>query len=95
MADKANGFGIKRLENGDVCEGTWANGKLGGKGTTAEAALEWLTVLAGKYRWADGNSYEGDFVDDSRDGFGVYRWLDGSIYEGQFVGCQRSVLLLS
>ena len=39
--------------------------------------------------WADGNVYEGDFVDDFRDGFGVYKWADGSLYEGQFMKSKR------
>ena len=45
--------------------------------------------MTGKYLWHEGNSYEGDFAMDERDGFGVYRWADGSMYEGQFGNCMR------
>ena len=51
------------------------NGKLTGKGV---------------YRWADGNSYEGDCVNDTRTGRGVYRYANGNSYEGDYVNGKRA-----
>ena len=32
----------------------------------------------------DGISYEGDWVDDQKEGWGSYKWPDGKKYEGQW-----------
>ena len=37
----------------------------------------------GKYIKADGESYEGDFKNDLRDGFGIIKYVDGRVYEGE------------
>ena len=39
----------------------------------------------GKLTWADGDVYEGDFVDDKRTGHGTLRLAIGNVYEGDFV----------
>ena len=45
-----------------------------------------MTVTGrGICRWADGNSYEGDWVNDKMTGRGVYRLADGDSYEGDYV----------
>ena len=31
---------------------------------------------------SDGSSYEGSWVEDEYEGFGVFKWSDGEIYEG-------------
>ena len=31
---------------------------------------------------SDGSSYEGSWVDNKYEGFGVFKWSDGDIYEG-------------
>ena len=31
----------------------------------------------GIYSWPDGRQYEGDFVDDKKQGYGSYTWADG------------------
>ena len=36
----------------------------------------------GKYTWADGRVYEGQFSKDLRDGMGEMRWPDGYTYRG-------------
>lgn len=36
----------------------------------------------GIFRWPDGRVYEGDYVDDKKEGFGKVIWPDGRIYEG-------------
>ena len=35
---------------------------------------------------SNGISYEGSFVDDLYEGYGVYKWPDGSIYKGNYKG---------
>ena len=39
----------------------------------------------GVYKWADGRVYEGEFVNDKRNGFGIYTWTDGRRYEGNWI----------
>ena len=34
----------------------------------------------GVYLWPDGRRYEGDFLEDKRDGYGVLEWRDGRVY---------------
>jgi len=34
---------------------------------------------------AEGNRYEGDFVDGKRTGKGTFTWANGNKYEGDFV----------
>lgn len=41
--------------------------------------------VKGIYKWANGASYEGDFVNGDRTGKGVEKWPDGGSYEGDFV----------
>lgn len=36
----------------------------------------------GKYKWADGRIYVGDWYHNSMYGKGVYSWPDGRKYEG-------------
>lgn len=36
----------------------------------------------GKFTWGDGNSYEGDFVNNNIEGKGTYKWKDGRRYTG-------------
>ena len=38
----------------------------------------------GRYEWADGRSYEGDWMDGKKHGKGVYTWKDGKRYEGEY-----------
>ena len=45
-----------------------------------------MTVTGkGIYRWANGDSYEGDWVDSEMTGKGVFRWPNGNIYDGDFL----------
>jgi len=37
---------------------------------------------------ANGEVYEGDWIDDKAHGYGVYTHLDGATYEGEWVNDQ-------
>ena len=39
----------------------------------------------GIYNWPDGRKYDGQFVNDKREGFGLFTWADGRKYEGHWV----------
>ena len=41
-------------------------------------------IIFGTPVWANGDSYEGNFVDDERSGYGVYTWANGECYRGDF-----------
>jgi len=38
----------------------------------------------GLLQWADGKLYEGDFVNDKRQGNGIFKWKDGRVYDGEW-----------
>lgn len=38
----------------------------------------------GEYKWADGRSYEGYWLQNLMHGQGVYIWTDGRRYEGEY-----------
>lgn len=50
-----------------IHEGQWENQQLNGRGT---------------YKWQDGSSYDGDFLEGQMEGVGVFKWPDGSTYSG-------------
>ena len=37
---------------------------------------------SGVFTWADGRRYEGEYVDDKKEGHGVFKWPDGRQYDG-------------
>ena len=41
------------------------------------------------WTWSDGSSYEGEFVDWFKEGYGVFRWSNGSIYKGNWKSDKR------
>ena len=43
----------------------------------------------GTYTWANGMRYEGDYVEDVKEGNGVFDWPDGRRYEGEWVDDQQ------
>lgn len=43
----------------------------------------------GVERFANGDLYEGDYINGKPDGKGEYRWSDGSYYKGEFCGGLR------
>ena len=38
----------------------------------------------GKYAWANGDVYEGEFKDDVLSGMGTFTWASGKFYTGEF-----------
>ncbi len=36
------------------------------------------------FKWADGDSYHGQWVDDNREGYGMYKWANKDEYHGQW-----------
>lgn len=36
----------------------------------------------GLYTWKDKKFYEGEYVNDKKEGFGKYSWPDGRVYKG-------------
>ena len=43
----------------------------------------------GKYLWADGSYYTGDWVNNKREGYGEFKSYDGSLYKGNWVDNKR------
>ena len=39
----------------------------------------------GTFTWADGRQYQGEYVDDKKQGVGIFIWPDGRQYEGQWL----------
>jgi len=44
----------------------------------------------GTYHWANGDRYEGDWVNDQMNGKGIFFWADGDRYEGDWVNDQMN-----
>ena len=40
----------------------------------------------GVFTWTDGRKYEGDYLNDNKEGFGTFWWPDGKIYKGNWKG---------
>ncbi|KAJ3045885.1 Radial spoke head 1 [Rhizophlyctis rosea] len=73
-AKQRHGKGKNTFPNGDVYEGSYANGHREGPGT---------------YRWKNGARYAGDYKDDLREGSGLFVYPDGSKYRGDFKAGKR------
>ena len=39
----------------------------------------------GKMQWPDGKYYEGDYVNDNKEGLGEFHWPDGKWYRGEWL----------
>ena len=38
----------------------------------------------GVFTWSDGKIYDGEDVDDKKEGYGVFKWPDGKLYMGMW-----------
>ena len=38
----------------------------------------------GVFTWSDGKIYDGEYVDDKKEGYGVFKWPDGKLYKGMW-----------
>lgn len=38
----------------------------------------------GLYKWADGRTYDGDWLQNKMHGSGLFYWEDGRRYEGEY-----------
>ncbi|WCJ20757.1 Histone H3 K4-specific methyltransferase SET7/9 family protein [Euphorbia peplus] len=65
----SSGSWVQAYSNGDVYEGEFHMGKCSGSGV---------------YYYCMSGRYEGDWIDDKYDGFGVETWAKGSRYRGQY-----------
>ena len=66
----------KEFENGDIYEGcTDVEGRPNGKG---------------KYSWANGNYYSGDWVNNKREGSGEFKFNEGSLFNGEWINNKRN-----
>jgi hypothetical protein len=64
------GHGDYRWKDGRMYLGEWKDGKMNGRG---------------KFTYADGvKVYEGQYVNDKKEGMGVYKWEDG-LYDGPWL----------
>jgi len=41
-----------------------------------------MKMGTGRYVWANGDTFEGSFMNDAREGKGTYRWKDGEEISG-------------
>ena len=42
------------------------------------------------FTWANGDKYDGDWVDDKKHRKGVFTWADGNKYDGDWVDDKRT-----
>ena len=95
-----HGNGTDLFQNGDVYIGQYRYGKPFGYGqyiwkTGSSYVGEFKNGLKngmGKWKKAkDGNSnqYEGEYVNDKKEGYGVFKWASGNVYRGQYRNDER------
>ena len=49
-----------------------------------------LNLSKGIFTWPNGDTYEGEYKDDIRNGFGIYKYKDGNRYEGEWKNDQKN-----
>ncbi|KAL4445510.1 hypothetical protein ABPG74_004584 [Tetrahymena malaccensis] len=69
---------VKQYLNGDIYQGQFKEDKMNGKGTYFYNES------------SDCKKYEGEYVNDKMEGFGVLEWRDGDRYEGYFKNGQKN-----
>ena len=68
-----DGKGVFRWKIGDVFDGKWKDGEM----------------VTGRSTFHDGDTYEGEWKGDKKNGQGLYRWKDGRRYFGQYKDNQK------
>lgn len=92
---KRHGHGSQQ-GNGESYVGQWLNDAIHGIGINndcshrslalLESSIEWRAFYgAGRYRFASGATYEGEFSHNRFHGKGVFTFADRSLYEGDWV----------
>ena len=38
----------------------------------------------GLYKWTDGGTYLGEYINNIKEGKGIFKWANGKIYDGSF-----------
>ena len=38
----------------------------------------------GTYKWPDGSEYDGEYINNIKEGNGTFKWADGRIFKGTF-----------
>jgi hypothetical protein len=90
--------GTLRLEEGDVYDGNWKDGKQHGHGVfvTLDGDIynggwnEGLYHGYGVFVWSAGKVYRGDYVNGERHGRAVMTWPYGANYQGEYANDKRN-----
>ncbi|EGZ05964.1 hypothetical protein PHYSODRAFT_255382, partial [Phytophthora sojae] len=93
VTGRRSGHGVATLRDGSVYRGEWRNGRRNGFGVFDDARTrahydgKWVGgLLCGRgCKYANGCSYDGDWLDDVRHGNGRYTFTDGSCYDGAWL----------
>ncbi|AJF98312.1 F-box domain protein [Pandoravirus inopinatum] len=103
---RLDGYGAHASADGIICEGTWREGVFTGPGrvyrppgtngfeyvdiTRCQNFDDRLRAQGHGSEYLDDHFYEGSFVDDNRDGFGVYKWPGDSMSWAEWSGGRRN-----
>lgn len=94
-----HGRGKLKLDNGDVFEGEFKNGKRSGTGCYTWGSTgdlftgQWKNNRRhgkGVFVWHDGRLYDGEYVKGKREGRGIFTWPYGAKYEGDWKANKRN-----
>jgi hypothetical protein len=96
---KKHGFGIMRYVNGNIYRGSWEYDKKIGFGKmqfkehpdfiSFEGEWDNDKFIKGKVVYKNGEIYDGDFINEVKDGFGKLLYKKGQSYEGQWKNNKR------
>ena len=89
--DKKKGFGIQKWPNGAIHIGTYLNDKASGYGKFIAGNDKYEGEFSndgacgyGIYYHGNDTIYEGYWIDDSQETFGIETWKDNSQYKGEY-----------
>lgn len=95
---KRNGYGLAKINNGTRFEGVYENDVVvngiatfkNGSLYTGQFNSKGLFHGQGKYIFADGSFYEGEYRDGKQNGLGVFTFLSGDVFKGEFVDDKKT-----